>query len=259
LSRPEERRDNWTMNIVLFEKSEITRGSVLLEGDRARHIVKILRSVPGDTIKVGEIGGNSGKGVITELSRRPPYRVLLKIFLTEKVFPKPEIDIMLALPRPIMLKRIFYQATELGVGSLFIVNAKRVEKSFWDSNLIDSVNYRQHLLKGMEQAIDTRIPEVLFFRGFKPFMDREFSVLKKHYKHLLIAHPFCPSTLSERIQEPGGRVLLAVGPEGGWIDYEIERMTDAGFKAFSIGNRILRVDTAVVALHSMVSLCIQRN
>ena len=247
------------MNIILFEKNELVGETVIMDGDRARHIVKILRSKPGDTLKVGMIEGEIGKGVITDLSKKQPYRVRLEVSLTEKNINKPRIDIMLAMPRPIMLKRILSQATELGVGAFYIVNAKRVEKSFWDSNLMDPVNYRQHLRKGLEQAIDTRLPEVHFCKGFKPFMDKKIPGLKNDYEHLLLAHPGCILSISEAIREPNGRVLLAVGPEGGWIDYEVKLMTESGFTGFSIGSRILRVDTAVVALHSAVSLCIRTN
>lgn len=247
------------MNIILFEKSELDNKTVILEDDRARHIVKILRSKPGDTVKIGMIDGKIGTGVIIELSRKQPYRVLLDVALEEENICKQGIDLLLAMPRPIMLKRIFSQATELGVGTFHIVNAKRVEKSFWDSNLSDPINYRQHLRKGLEQAVDTRIPEVHFYKGFKPFVDKELHHLKKHYEHLLLAHPGCTSSITEIIRPTDGKILLAVGPEGGWVDYEVERMTEAGFEGFSMGTRILRVDTAVVALHSAVSLCIRKN
>lgn len=202
------------MNIILFEKSELNGGTVILEDDRARHIVKILRSGTGDIVKVGMIGGKIGNGVVAELSGKPPYRVRLDVSLTDNGADVPEIDIMLAMPRPIMLKRIFCQATELGVGAFHIVNANRVEKSFWDSNLLDPVNYRQHLLRGIEQAVDTRLPEVHYHRGFKPFMDAKIPVMKENYNHMLLAHPACTHSVAEVMLEPGGRILLAVGPEG---------------------------------------------
>ena len=242
------------MNIILFDKDEIDRNTVIMRDDRARHIVKVLRSKLGDTVKVGMIDGRVGIGVIKKIVNQQPYCVHLNVSLNAKIKDEPCIDLLLAMPRPIMLKRIFSQATELGVGSFFIVNAKRVEKSFWDSNVLEANNYRTHLLKGLEQAVDTKVPAVYFFKGFKPFMDKQLPMMKERYRHMLLAHPSCSQTVGQVLQNPAGRTLLAIGPEGGWIDYEVKKMKEAGFKGFSIGNRILRVDTAVVALHSMVSV-----
>jgi RsmE family RNA methyltransferase len=53
---------------------------------------------------------------------------------------------------------------------------------------------------------------------------------------------------------PQRPICLAIGPEGGWNDYEVDRFIQAGFRAFSMGERILQVDTAVVALLAQIQL-----
>ncbi|MCI5118968.1 MAG: RsmE family RNA methyltransferase, partial [Candidatus Electrothrix sp. LOE1_4_5] len=60
--------------------------------------------------------------------------------------------------------------------------------------------------------------------------------------------------LQENLQEQERKILLAVGPEGGWNDFEVENFLEQGFSAFSLGNRILHVDTAVVALLAQLQL-----
>ena len=242
------------MNIILFEKEEITKQRVILKGERAKHIVKVLRAECSDVVKAGIIDGPSGTAIINKIVKKQPYSVELEVSLTGDISDACHIDIMLALPRPIMFKRILSQATALGVGTFHVVNARRVEKSFWDSSLVKDQMYREHLIKGLEQAVDTRLPNVYFHQGFKPFMEKFIPSVLKNYKYMLVAHPSCTLNLTEIITKGPGKVLLAVGPEGGWINYEVEKMQEFGFHGFGLGKRILKVDTAVIALHSMVSM-----
>ena len=241
------------MNIILLETGEVKDQKAVLADDRARHIVKVLRSIPGDTVKVGMVNGKIGSGTIKQLSSTPPYRVVIAVRLEQEPPPTPPLDILLALPRPIMLRRILSQVATLGIGHLYVVNANRVEKSFWNGSITNADSCRNYFLDGLAQAVDTRLPGISFHRGFKPFME-DFARLAPGYKLLLLAHPNCRDTLAEVFRPGCGRILLAIGPEGGWVDYEMDRMREAGFSMFSIGSRILKVETAVTALHSMVSL-----
>ncbi len=241
------------MNIVLLESSEIVEQRAVLEDERAKHIAKVLRSSPDDSIRVGVINGLTGYGVIEKINRRPPYSVELHVNLIDSPPSPSNVDVVLALPRPIMFKRVLSQATSLGVKRFHIINASRVEKSFWDAHALDEHIYHRHLLKGLEQAVDTRLPKVCFHKGFKSFIDDSVPHLKEEYKYLIVADPRFATISAEKVVEEPGRILFAVGPEGGWIDYEIERMEQTGFKGIGLGSRILRVDTAVIALHSMLA------
>lgn len=240
------------MNIILLEKHEVQGTRVVLTDRRAKHLIKVLQVKLGDTVRIGIIDGPKGRGRVAALCSRYPFQVELEVEFSEEMAGKPSIDLLLALPRPIMLRRIFSQAAALGVGTIFITNAQRVEKSFWSATLLNEEEYRPHLLQGLEQAVDTRMPEVFVFERFKPFIE-DVLPERRGYSHLLIAHPGSPATLKSVMAERPQRILLAVGPEGGWIDYEIDRFAECGFKSFSMGERILKVDTAVVALHGRLS------
>jgi RsmE family RNA methyltransferase len=241
------------MNIVLFEPSEIVGNRAVTCDERAKHIAKVLRASTGDSVRVGIVNGLMGYGTITKINRRPPYLVELAVSIDD-VPPSPsDVDVVLALPRPIMFKRILSQATTLGVKKFHIINAGRVEKSFWDASVIAESVYRTHLLKGLEQAVDTRLPCVFMHRSFNTFLDSIVPELKREYAFLLVADPAFPRLTPSQTVKGMERILLAVGPEGGWLDYEITKMVDSGFKGFGIGNRILRVDTAVIGLHSMLT------
>jgi RsmE family RNA methyltransferase len=245
------------MNIILLEKQEIQNSAVLLTDRRAGHLVKVLQVKPGDSVRVGIIDGPMGSGAVLAVISRYPFQVELAVQFPEeneeKPAEKPFIDLLLALPRPIMLRRIFSQAAALGVGTIFITNAQRVEKSFWNATLLNEEEYRPLLLQGLEQAVDTMVPDVHTHERFKPFIEDILPERLKTYSHLLIAHPGSLATLKNVVVERPERVLLAIGPEGGWIDYELDRFAECGFTAFSLGKRILKVDTAMVAIHGRIS------
>ena len=247
------------MNLILVERAEIYENSIVLEDNRAEHIVKVLKACVGDTVRVGEVNGLMGVGTIRELQKKYPFFVRLELNLHESPQALPPIDLILALPRPIMLRRILSQATALGVGRIFLVNAKRVEKSFWASNLLGETEMRQHLLAGLEQAVDTRVPGVSLHRQFRPFVEDIIPQVSGEYCCRLVGHPGGKNRLGDIIGSRSGRIIMAVGPEGGWIDYEVEKFQEQGFGVCSLGSRILKVDTAVIALHSRISAFLEMN
>ena len=245
------------MNIILLERQELILNTVLLTDRRASHLVKVLQVSSGDSVRIGIIDGPQGFGTVTEICRRYPFQVRLEVQFPEGTKQNPEekpfIDLLLALPRPIMLRRIFSQAAALGVENIFITHAQRVEKSFWNATLLNEEEYRPHLLQGLEQAVDTKVPKIHIHERFKPFVEDVLPEKVQDYSHLLIAHPDSIAPLKNVILEKPEKILVAIGPEGGWIDYEMERFAESGFLAFSLGKRILKVDTAVVAIHGRLS------
>jgi 16S rRNA (uracil1498-N3)-methyltransferase len=241
------------MNIILVQAEEIQGNCVHLSDHRAEHIVKVLRADVGARVKVGCIDGALGAGFIVSLKKKYPFHVELKVELTEGSRPKPHLDLILALPRPIMLKRILSQVTALGVGTIHLVNAKRVEKSFWGASILEPEEYRTHLLQGLEQAVDSRVPKVEIHDKFKPFVEDYLPTIISEYDNAICAHPTGDMKLTEAITGGNGRVVLAIGPEGGWVDYEVEKFQEQQFSCCTIGDRILKVDTAVIALHSQIT------
>ena len=241
------------MNIILVEADEIADNRLILADHRAKHIVKVLRAEVGDRVRVGLINGAMGCGIISAMMKKHPFFVELDLSLNEPPRPKSAIDIILALPRPIMLKRILSQATTLGVGTIHLINANRVEKSFWEAGILQPEEYRSHLLHGLEQAVDTRVPDLHLHPQFKPFIEDFFSTQAAHYHSLLLAHPTGGQRLGDVLERRKGRILVAVGPEGGWVQYEVKKFQERGFSCCTLGRRILKVDTAVVALLAGIS------
>ncbi|HIJ79089.1 MAG: 16S rRNA (uracil(1498)-N(3))-methyltransferase [Desulfobulbaceae bacterium] len=240
------------MNLILLAPDEINQQSVVLTDRRAKHISTVLRNAAGDTVRVGIINGAIGQGVIKEIDR---HRVVLEISLGETPAPMPPTDLILAVPRPIMLKRVLAQAASMGVERIFLIKAKRVEKSFFSSAIIQDEAFLEPLLLGLEQAIATRVPKISLHHRFLPFVDDELPAMLADCPTRLLAHPDTAKTIAASCALPlNGRAVLAIGPEGGWVDFEVEKFKSQGFVTFSMGPRILRVDTAVPALLAQLSL-----
>ncbi len=238
------------MNLLLLDPSELMGGEVVLTGRRAEHLLKVLRVAPGDTVRVGVIHSRIGSGRVLAINGGS---VRLGVELQRDPVCDYEVDLILALPRPIMLQRILKQATVLGVRRFHLIRSRRVEKSFFHSPVLEAGKIRSLLLEGMEQAMDTWLPPVTIHHQFKPFIEEVLPTLEGQG---LIAHPEAPGSLVDMpvSGQAGQRLLLAVGPEGGWSDHELQCFGDCGFYNFTMGHRILHVDTAVVSLLAQLQL-----
>lgn len=241
------------MNIILLEANELDGDRVTLSDRRAEHIVKVLQASPGDILRVGIIDGCRGRAQVLSLVRKYPFSVSLTVTWDALVEERPFLDLILALPRPIMLKRILSQVTALGVGTIHLIHANRVEKSFWEAGILEEDECRSHLLLGLEQAVDTRLPKVVVHPRFKPFIEDFCPTLHGEHGLRLIADPGGERPLAAMSIPSSERIFLAVGPEGGWVDYELGKFREQGFSCCSFGSRILKVDTAIVALHGAIT------
>jgi 16S rRNA (uracil1498-N3)-methyltransferase len=242
------------MNLILIEPEEMQQGRIaVFRGDRrCRHLNRVLRSKPGDMVRIGLINGPLGTGRILAIS---PQEVVIEADWQQESPTPPATDLILALPRPIMLRRILAQAAAMGVGRIFLLNASRVEKSFFNASLLQEGAIEEHLRHGLEQAVATRLPLVTVHPRFKPFIEDSLPTVAENYNHLLLAHPTAGDRLPQVAPPPlVGRVLLALGPEGGWIDFEIDKFREQNFRPLSMGPRILRLETAVCALLAQIDL-----
>ncbi len=232
------------MNLILLSEEDFTGPNcVQLQGRRLKHILTVHRAAIGDQLSVGLLNGPTGKGTVTTLT---PDAITLELHLNQKP-PEPlPVKLILALPRPKVLKRVLIAASSMGVKKIFLINSLRVEKSFWKSPLLHDEQMREFLTLGLEQAKDTAMPEVQLRPLFKPFVEDELPAIIKDTL-ALVAHPaaqhFCPRDTKKH-------VTLAIGPEGGFIAYEVDKLISAGFSPISLGERPLRVETVVPALLS---------
>jgi RsmE family RNA methyltransferase len=221
--------------ILLFDSDFIDERRVRLAGRRLEHVTAVHRAAVGDTLNAGLLNGRMGTGIVTSLD---PLE--LEVTLDREPPPPLPLTLILALPRPKVLNRVIASVASLGVKRMHLINAWRVEKSYWKSPRLAEANLELQSVLGLEQARDTVLPSVTVHRLFRPFVE-SFTPLGQ----ALVAHPGgaieCP-------RNPEGEITLAIGPEGGFIEAEIASFERAGFTPVSLGPRILRVETAVAAL-----------
>jgi 16S rRNA (uracil1498-N3)-methyltransferase len=231
------------LNLLLLDEEDLgPDGRARVRGRRARHVVEVLRAATGDRIVVGRLGGTVGEGRIVEAS---PELVVLEVTLGGAPPPRSPVSLVLALPRPKILRKVLQAAASMGVARIALVGTYRVEKAFFGSPLLASDALAGELRLGLEQGRDTRAPEVTLHRHFKPFVEDVLDMLfPPGGPARLLAHPDATVPLEAHPAVAGGAVL-AIGPEGGFTPYEADTLAARGFAPFSLGPRALRVDVAV--------------
>jgi len=243
-----DRGDGDRMNCLLLEPGEIVSGldCVRITGRRRRHAEEILRASPGDTLRGGLVDGAMGRASILRLD---PEVLELRVRLGDPPPPKRAITLVLALPRPPVFRRLLSTVASLGIGRLLVVGTARTEGSFWQSRVLAPESIRERLLLGLEQARDTVLPEVSFQRFFEPLVEQVLPRWLEHSRGLL-AHPAAEAPCPHAIAEP---MTLFVGPEGGLLDREVDRLAGIGFEPVQLGERVLRVEPVIPLLVGRLS------
>ena len=240
------------MNRILFEKREIVDGVATFDDVRAEHVLNVLHGEVGQVLKTGEVDGLIGTSVITAIEQSEQANNPKVSVRCDHAEPsrRPWVDLILAPPRPRVMKRLLPQLATLGVGRIVLVGAKKVEKDFWGATLLKEENYRPLLVDGLMQAGTSILPTLETRRNFRKFVKEELDVLFPASTRI-VAHPYGAAssrTIEQSEQSNKRTLLLAIGPEGGWTDDEVALLEEHGFARYSLGSRILRTDTATIAL-----------
>ena len=238
------------MNLILLEPGEAGGADdIRLSGPRARHLLTVLKVAPGHQVRVGIVGGPRGVGTVQSVAADT---VDLRCTFDPEMPPRPAVDLLLALPRPKVLRRLWAQLAALGVGQIVLTNAERVERDYFDTHILTPECYRPLLVEGLQQARDTYLPAVSIHRRFRVLVEDHLDGLFGPGLRL-VADPAAPAHAGTMVRESADqRVLLAVGPEGGWNDFELRLLEAHGFRRIGMGPRTLRTDTACIALLALV-------
>ena len=239
------------MNRILFEHDELgADGRVTFGGVRAEHVRTILHGEVGQPLKTGIVDGPIGTGVIERIDGDT---VTVRCVHDREALP-PWIDLILAPPRPRVMKRLLPQLASMGVGRIVLVGAAKVEKAFWGAQILKDEICRPLLVDGLMQAGTTALPTIQLERAFGRWLEGgRFEEQFAGQPDRIVAHPSDLKDLNDLkvpndLKSAIGRPVLAIGPEGGWTDDEVLRLEAHGFRRMSLGPRILRTDTATIAL-----------
>ncbi len=233
------------MNLIVLQEEDFVRGrsGVRLQGRRYRHLLEIQRVEVGSELRVGLLNGRLGDGRVTALDADSAE---LEVELHSDPPPALPITLVLALPRPPVLRRVLITVASMGVKDILLMGAHAVEKSYWQSHALKTESLFEQLLLGLEQGMDTQMPRVRMQPRFRRFVEDDLPEVRAD-RLLYIAHPDPLPVLPERGLE---KAVLVVGPEAGWTEYEMGRWDELGGQRLSLGARPLRVEAAVPALLS---------
>ena len=228
------------MNIVLLEPNQITTTDNIWQIENQRQLQHLQQHIQlncGDTLKVGV---RNGQRYLTEVISVSEQQIRIRPIQVEAIPAKLPVHLILALPRPKVLRRIIMDAVTLGVERISLIHSYRVDKSYWQSPFLQQLD--DYVTLGLEQAGDTIAPEIQLYKRFKPFVEDVLTTFISDQKPAYVAHPYAEQQMPYAIQHS---CHLIVGPEGGFIPYEVDLLVKNGCQAMSLGNRILRTETAV--------------
>jgi 16S rRNA (uracil1498-N3)-methyltransferase len=241
--------------IILTDSDRRADNSFCLTDHRADHIRTILKAGVGDTIEVGLLNGPQGRARIVSVDST---QVVLQCDTWHDLaLVEPQIDLICALPRPQTLKKVLITSAMMGVRSLHLIRANRVEKSYFQSPLIQPEQQLPYLVEGLAQGKLTRLPLVRVHERFRQFFEDDLPQLSVDTS---VKPPrlLCDSETDDRLDQvfdPAMKeVIVAVGPEGGWVPFELELMHELGFHSFTLGRWTLRVEHAVTAALAQIEL-----
>ncbi|MDD3117915.1 MAG: 16S rRNA (uracil(1498)-N(3))-methyltransferase [Victivallales bacterium] len=230
------------MNLILLQPDDFTApGTVVLRDRRAEHAREVLQVREGDAVRVGILDGMTGTGQVIAATAA---ELTLEVVCNEPPPPPLPVTLLCALQRPKTLRKILQCAAAMGVKRIALLESWKVEKSYWQSPLLRPEALREQLILGLEQGRDTVLPQVTMHRRFRLLTEEVLPVLARGAT-ALVAHPEAATSCPRGVNGP---VVLAVGPEGGFTAYEIEKFAAAGFLPVGLGARVLRSEFAVAAL-----------
>lgn len=226
------------MNIVLLDPRQTQAALWSITSKRQlEHLQQHVKIQVGDTLKVGIRGG---KRYCCEVISVAEQAIQLKALYEENVPKKLPVTLIVAMPRPKVLRRLIMDSVTLGVEKIILLHSYRVDKSYWQSPFLQQLE--QYITLGLEQAGDTIAPEIEIYKRFKPFVEDVLPTFISDQKPAYVAHPYAEQQMPHAIQHS---CCLIVGPEGGFIPYEVDLLKKNGCQARRLGNRILRTETAV--------------
>jgi RsmE family RNA methyltransferase len=236
--------------LLLEDRDRVSGALFRLTGRRARHVREVLGAAVGRELRVGLLEGPLGSGRVVAASEGA---VDLECALEGEPPPRASVDLVLAVPRPRSLVKLLPEVAALGVDRLVLLRSWRVQRPYLTARALEPAVYRPLLHEGLMQARATREPRVSVEPLFRPFVEDRLPALVAGARGL-VAHPGATRDLASVRLAAGERVVLAIGPEGGFIPWEVEALEKAGLAPVTMGPRTLRVETACVALLAGVDL-----
>jgi len=212
----------------------------IMEGEAAHHLGRVLRAQPGQLYELSD-GAQVWLGRIDTVSRDSVQFSLLEELAG---YSSPiETTLLLSVVKFDSFEWALEKATELGVRSIIPLAAARSEKALLAAAPKRAERWKKILLEASQQSRRVQVPVLHSLAKPEAAFGAQIEGLRLFFSEAPQARP-----LREVLRgEHALTVALAIGPEGGWTDAEFAAARGAGFQDASLGNLILRTETAVVA------------
>ena len=225
------------MNIVLLAAEQAQNSEWKIQDPRQIfHLKQHLDIKVDDQLKVGIYGQAR---YLTQIAHVSEHEIIVHPLSEQPIPKKLPVTLIVAMPRPKVLRRLIMDSVTLGVEKLVLLHSYRVDKSYWQTPFLNQLD--QYVQLGLEQAGDVIAPEIILEKRFKPFVEDRLSVWNQSTP-TFVGRPYTEKLAPAAWDQP---CQLMIGPEGGFIPYEIDLLEKNGCQAVTLGNRILRTETAI--------------
>jgi 16S rRNA (uracil1498-N3)-methyltransferase len=228
---------------------EVSGNRAALTGDHARHLAQVLRAQVGQQFDLST-GAEIRRGKIISVH---PDRVEFELGEAIAQSEPAQITVVMSIFKFDRMEWAIEKCTELGVARILPVIAGRTEKHLAAAAAKRAERWRRIVQQAAEQSRRTSVPEIA-----EPIKFGELLAMTGETK-ILLSEVEREVTLKGVLPPDAECVLLAFGPEGGWMEQELSAFREAGWKSASLGNTILRAETAVIAAVAVVMSVFHRE
>lgn len=219
----------------------ISADTAVLPPEQAHHLRDVLRLSVGDRVEVFDGRGNGYTGIITDNSSE------VRVGRLQRLVPppasQPRLTLAVALIKSDRFEWMLQKATELGADGFIPLATRRTTVRIPPQRLEGRLQrWKRVVTEAARQCGRQDVPAVLQPTEFARFLEAELLTVRAR----CLFFEGAKRLLDPDCTEPGG-ALLCVGPEGGWDQSEVDAAVSAGFQLFSLGQFILRSETAAIA------------
>ena len=232
------------MNFLLFYKHELSCNNTkgVITGSRLSFLKERYTIKEGQEISVGLIDGKLGKAKVIKMTNN---EILFDVNLDKESPQKLDLTLIISICRPQTNKKILHIATSLGVKKIIFLRCDNIPKSYIQSTSLSEKNIKNECLLAMSQVGDTFFPEIKIYKSiFDCFNEEGENLINNNLN--VIADTNCNYELNrDNFSNISNIKCIAIGPESGFSDKEIEYFHQKSFKSIGLGERILRVEVAL--------------
>lgn len=231
------------MSERFFVEQPVQGSHARLTDGEAQHVVKVMRARIGDEVVAFDGSGAEFLTKIASITRQAVELDVVERREIDRELPRP-VTMAVALPKGDRQQWLVEKLTELGVTRLVPVVCQRSVAQPVESAL---ARLERWVVEASKQCGRNRLMEIAAPQPWLRYAAQTSAALR------LIAHPG-PSAASSVLRSSTPEIIAAIGPEGGWTEEEVAAGLAAGWQAVSLGPRILRVETAAIALATLASV-----